>query len=151
MPVPYTGRRTSVPEQNPRSRNRPGCELASGPLAATPTLVAATGPVASWQAGRLPLRQPLLAHVDRLFVARQRGHCGRARVHRLAIAAVRLGAQVRRHVMAAPRRPLVAQRVEVEDGEDHLLTGTGVGLGEGSAVEVDDHAAARPAERRVVA
>ena len=52
--------------------------------------------------------------------------------------------------MAAAHGALVAQGADVDRADDDLLARAGIGLGQDAAVEVDDHAAARPGERRVV-
>jgi hypothetical protein len=46
--------------------------------------------------------------------------------------------------MPATRGAFVAQRGNVDWGNDDALAGTGRGLGEHASVEVDDLAAARP-------
>ena len=67
-----------------------------------------------------------------------------------AIHRIRLGAQVRQHVMAAARGALVAQRGDVDRRDDDPFAGAGRGFGEHAAVEVDHLTAAGPRVRRIV-
>ncbi len=60
------------------------------------------------------------------------------------------GPQVGKEMMAAAPLPLGTERRQVDRPDDDLLAGPGVGLGQDPAVEVDDHAAARPRERRII-
>ena len=63
---------------------------------------------------------------------------------------VRLGSQVRQHVMTAPRLPLVAQGADVDRGHDDPLARAWRRFRKHPPIEVHDLAAARPRVRRIV-
>src|SRR5262249_52218150 len=71
-------------------------------------------------------------------------------VEGLAVHGVGLGAEVGEGLVAAADGALVAEGVDVDGSDDDLLAWPRIGLGEEPPLEVDDHAAARPGEWRVV-
>ncbi len=61
------------------------------------------------------------------------------------------GPQVGKEIMAAAALPLGPQRGQIDRADDDLFAGPGIGLGQDAAVEIDDHAAAGPRERGIIA
>src|SRR5436189_2775452 len=74
----------------------------------------------------------------------------RRRILVITIDGIRLGPELRQHVVAAANLAFMTKRRHVEWRDDDPLTRSGSGVGEDPAVEVDDLTAAGPGVRRIV-
>src|SRR6266852_2056133 len=94
--------------------------------------------------------QTLAGGRDRLFIPIDTDIRGSGRqaagVNRPAVCRIGFHPQMRQHVMSTATLPFRTQRGDIDGSDDDLLSRTRVGLGQDTAVVINDHAATRPTE-----